>query len=781
MRVRKTFNHFHLIEVVGVGGMGTVYKAMDTKLNRFVALKVLRPEYGCDPSSVTQLEREAKITASINHPHVVKVFSFSSAHGQFYFAMELVERGSLDDLMQVQNQIAEVQALSIGIQISQGLEAAYAKGLIHSDIKPGNILFSDPHTAKIVDFGLATLLEQQAEGTGEIWGTPYYVSPERLNKEPEDFRSDMYSLGGTLFHALAGRPPFEDETASLVALKHIKSKAVSLQAFAPHVSGPTAFVINRMLQRRPEDRYDSYAELIEHLEYARNQLSDDKNRTRSKARLVVEGESSQLVSGAIAVALLLGCVLIAWLVIANWGKLIGEDEDAATTISEAQGGQTAIEDKFTEARKAIKDRNFSSAAAILNELVAQEEIPQPTRNWIQLHGGWVALVTGETEKSRQEFLAISQRGAYSLEQRQLAIASFFVDVSKVMATENAVPARVSSLYADDSFEAMAPLLFGFKNWALEDYEQAASHFERFIKTNPPASYPWIAEYKPMVNRYIKDLEIFIAAKSLAEDAKTREEMQKAIENLKAVRPKLSLEGSHNTELIRIASQLEYRMNNPDFSLPVDAKPTPTPTATPTHSPTPTPPPAIPAGPTNAETQEEENALSKWESEVRMAARDHQFQIEMPGLNGFKTVTPQGKERAEALQKKMADLNRFFELLAQDLRVTGYSKPILRKSGPSIEGKATSANAEGIQVEIPYGSVPVPWRDMEPQTILETALHFATDSATKPPLSERLWLAGVFAFEVGLEQKAAELLNKAASSDAAKFKSRLHQFPGIAAE
>ncbi|MDP9290984.1 MAG: serine/threonine protein kinase, partial [Verrucomicrobiota bacterium] len=236
MRTRTQFHNFTILEVLGSGGMGTVYRALDVNLNRPVAFKVLRAELSENRAHIEKFEREAGITASVNHPHVVKVFSCSSDHGLFYIAMELVDKGSLDDLMNLQGRVAEAQVLEVGIQIAQGLAAAYARGLIHRDVKPGNILFADAHTAKIVDFGLALLLEEEAAERGEVWGTPYYIAPEKLNHEPEDFRSDIYSLGGTLFHAVAGRPPFEAESASLVALKHLKSRAVSLQAFAPDVS-----------------------------------------------------------------------------------------------------------------------------------------------------------------------------------------------------------------------------------------------------------------------------------------------------------------------------------------------------------------------------------------------------------------------------------------------------------------------------------------------------------------------------------------------------------------
>src|SRR5581483_8032963 len=271
IRARTQLKNFELVELLGAGGMGAVYKARDMNLNRMVALKVVRKEYSADAEYLSKFEREARITASVNHPHVVKVFSFGSDHGLFDIAMERVDEGSLDDLMNLEGRVAELQMLEVGIQIAQGLQAAHKKGLIHRDVKPGNILFADARTAKIVDFGLALLAEHEAEERGEVWGTPYYVAPEKLNQEPEDFRSDIYSLGGTLFHAVAGRPPFEAETASLVALKHIKSKAVSLQAFAPDVSSATAYVINRMLHKDPAQRYQAYDELIEHLAYAKNQ------------------------------------------------------------------------------------------------------------------------------------------------------------------------------------------------------------------------------------------------------------------------------------------------------------------------------------------------------------------------------------------------------------------------------------------------------------------------------------------------------------------------------
>src|SRR5438093_8595738 len=200
LRVERTFDHFSVVETLGVGGMGTVYKARDTLLDRFVALKLLRRDLSSEAEHASQLQQEARIAASINHPNVIQVFSSGTDHGQFYLVMELVDHRSLDDLIEQQTNLSEKLVLETGIQVAKGLRAAYRQGLIHRDVKPANILFVDEQTAKISDFGLAGAATQKSETREEIWGTPYYVAPERLNNAPEDFRSDIYSLGATLFH-----------------------------------------------------------------------------------------------------------------------------------------------------------------------------------------------------------------------------------------------------------------------------------------------------------------------------------------------------------------------------------------------------------------------------------------------------------------------------------------------------------------------------------------------------------------------------------------------------
>jgi Protein kinase domain len=284
IRVERTFDHFVLVETLGVGGMGTVYKARDMQLDRFVALKLLRRDLGGEEDYKDRLQQEARIAAAVSHPYVIQVFDSGTDHGQFYVVMELVDHGSLDDLMALQPRLPEQRVLEIGIQVAKGLRAAHRRGLIHRDVKPANILFVDEHAAKIGDFGLASTATQRWGTGGVVWGTPEYVAPERLNNDPEDFRSDIYSLGATLFHAIAGKPPVETSTNSSTALLESKRQPLDLQTAAPDVSVATVEVLQRMLAADPAQRFSSYDDLVAELERAWRALALENTTGGGEAR-----------------------------------------------------------------------------------------------------------------------------------------------------------------------------------------------------------------------------------------------------------------------------------------------------------------------------------------------------------------------------------------------------------------------------------------------------------------------------------------------------------------
>ena len=262
-QVGQAFGNYQLERELGQGGMGTVYLAKDGGLNRHVALKILRSDLGDDPSFSRKFLEEVEVTASLAHPNIIRVFTLGEQEGRLYLVMEHLDEPSLENQMDKQTKVSEREVLEIGIGIASALQFAHEEtGLIHRDIKPGNILFGRGNIPKLADFGLAAGARLALGQQDEIWGTPYYVSPERLLREPEDIRSDIYSLGATLYHAMAGRPPFEAETAEEVAKRHISDRPPPLRSLCPNAQEQTVFTIDKCLAKKTALRWGGYTELI---------------------------------------------------------------------------------------------------------------------------------------------------------------------------------------------------------------------------------------------------------------------------------------------------------------------------------------------------------------------------------------------------------------------------------------------------------------------------------------------------------------------------------------
>src|SRR2546426_6620608 len=224
MALTSKLGHFNLLEEIGHGGMGTIYRAFDPSLNREVAIKVLRGDLASDPKFLSDFLAEARAAAAINHPHIVQIHFVGEEQGSYYIVMELLKGLTLREIIEQDGPLSEERALEIVIAVTEGLRAAYKNQMIHGDIKPANIFIAEEVGAKVLDFGLAKLANVEVSEKSEIWGSPYYISPERVGQKAEDFRSDVYSLGATLFHLLTGRPPFDAESPEELAAKRLSEK-----------------------------------------------------------------------------------------------------------------------------------------------------------------------------------------------------------------------------------------------------------------------------------------------------------------------------------------------------------------------------------------------------------------------------------------------------------------------------------------------------------------------------------------------------------------------------
>lgn len=254
---------FLLVSQIGRGGMGgVVFLARDELLDRNVAIKIMPASVGVNEELVATFRREAQAAARLNHPNIAQVYSFGQENGQPYIVMELLSGSSLDKLIEADGQLDEGFVVHIGLQVAQGLRAADEASLTHGDIKPENILFDDKMNAKVVDFGISSFVNQASEG---IWGTPYYIAPERLLRMKPDARSDMYCLGGTLYHALTGRPPFDGRTPAEVVRARLEIDPLPVSELRRGVREEVESTVMRMLRREPGVRHPTYASLISDL------------------------------------------------------------------------------------------------------------------------------------------------------------------------------------------------------------------------------------------------------------------------------------------------------------------------------------------------------------------------------------------------------------------------------------------------------------------------------------------------------------------------------------
>lgn len=263
---------FELRYEIASGGMGTVYHAWDTTLLRDVAVKLMRQELVGNEEAVVAFAREARACAGLKHTNIITIYAFDEHDGYKYLVMELADRGSLDGRIERQQRLPELDVLDIGIKVAGALNTAYKHGLLHLDIKPGNILFGGDDEPKVVDFGLAKQADAEKEYHVPIFGTPYYIAPERVQQLGDSFLADMYSLGGTLYHALVGHVPFEAPSVEEVVAAQVHTPLTPPNRALPEVSEATSEALVKSMAKNPAERYGSYDEFIMALTAARSQL-----------------------------------------------------------------------------------------------------------------------------------------------------------------------------------------------------------------------------------------------------------------------------------------------------------------------------------------------------------------------------------------------------------------------------------------------------------------------------------------------------------------------------
>ncbi|MGN1151570.1 MAG: Stk1 family PASTA domain-containing Ser/Thr kinase [Lachnospiraceae bacterium] len=254
-------DRYEILEKIGTGGMSDVYKAKDHKLNRFVAVKVLKQEFSENANFVSKFRIEAQAAAGLMHPNIVNVYDVGEEGGIYYIVMELVEGITLKKYIEKKARLSVKEAISIAIQVSMGIQAAHNNHIIHRDIKPQNIIISKEGKVKVTDFGIAKAATSNTI-TSNVMGSVHYTSPEQARGGYSDEKSDIYSLGITMFEMLTGRVPFNGETTVAIAIKHIQEELPPPREFVPEIPVSVEQIVCKCCQKSPDRRYQSMEELI---------------------------------------------------------------------------------------------------------------------------------------------------------------------------------------------------------------------------------------------------------------------------------------------------------------------------------------------------------------------------------------------------------------------------------------------------------------------------------------------------------------------------------------
>lgn len=561
-RVKREFGPYTLLRRHAIGGMSMVFVGHDNTLDREVALKILSETYSADEKRISSFEEEARITAAISHPHVVRVFKTGKAFGRFYIAMEMVTGGHLEHQIKERGAIPEAEALQLAIEVAEGLRSAHSAGLIHRDIKPGNILLDSAGSAKIVDFGLALMTKGGVATPDELWATPFYVPPETIEGREEDYRADVYAFGATFYHVLAGKPPCTEESMVTTQLREAKKHIVPLSAACPDLCLETAAVIECAMAYEPSARFRSYDELIESLQTALMVAQTrDKNLrkgikptnkpvpvaiTPAERRRIAKKQTTQKMITASAAVLVLG--IAAWAAV----KLLGEKEPTAPpvvvtndpnatdvpVITDQSG--VAINNLYQQARKLLAQGDYEAARETFLQLRDNGNVQEPTRTWCGFEAMLCAYLNGRSNDARADAKHLEQHLKEpsvpgNIRQRLQDWLPKLQEFPPI--TENIA----SSSPQDDLVFLMSTMANACKNWEQGKMKEAIPAFETIKNATIKGNNSLIEVYQEKAKNYLADAAK-LQANEITNLPATPQDCRDAAEKLEPVLATLATRG-----------------------------------------------------------------------------------------------------------------------------------------------------------------------------------------------------------------------------------------------
>jgi serine/threonine protein kinase len=755
MEVLKRFGPFELQRILGKGGMGAVYKAVDLTLNRPVALKVLQSTWSSNKELTAQFEREASLTARINHPNVVRVYSTGVAYGMFYIAMELVDKGALDTKMDAVGPIPEEEILQTCMQVAEGLSAAHRAGLIHRDIKPGNILFGEQNQAKIVDFGLALMSSHSNAGGGELWGTPYYIAPEALDARKEDFRSDMYALGASMWHALVGAPPHASLSTSIPELLAAKRQPVDLRSVLPSVHPFTAAALNKTIAFDPDQRYADYESLVADLRHALAALHSGQDGSVGpvqkpgwKFPVLIAGAALVVVAGGLLIAL--------------------RSRSSDVTVVEEAG--STDESRLQSALKLIAKGQLDTAIQRLDLISKTQSLSERMRVLSKASLAMAHAIAGHAPlfaKALQELDSLELKD----EPEWNALAKSLAQTSGNSSSTQIPDANVER-------EAVRQIFIALSAISRSDLPKAKAALDKAKKIATGNADPEVAAILVLIPDLLKEVEAGLKILKLASEVasssdpvsvqKEAESALSLIRNVGAIKPLLT------TKLAQI------KKDAADALAAIKAKETkkvekseapPPEVAQKSEPPSPVKAPAAPASSALAKSSP---AFAALQTKAIEQFQLFKFKEGLREAVAFIAASESDKRRQRSLVAQLTAVQSVFEWAIADINRVGSAPPSsvrpplpapIMKNGSPFQSVPAGADATELRVQVAGSAlVPIKWDKLSPLFLVKWLQARVASVPVGPQRGELLWGGANLSFLMKAFPSAEAFSREAAKSN-----------------
>ena len=733
-RVKTELESYRLMRKIASGERSVVFAARDLALDREIAVKVLGKQFAAEEKREADFRWEACLTAALSHQNVVPVYTVGRAFGRYFIAMELVRGYSLDERISAQGALPEEEVVEIALDAVDGLRAAKSKGLIHRDLRPGNILFDEDGKVKIVDFGISLLMGNEGFRCEENRAILNYVAPEVLECGEEDHLADIYALGATLYHALAGVPPVEFEEVTNQAALEAKEKVRALKQVAPWLSNGIVRIVEQAMSHDPTDRFEDYEEFRISLEMCRVVLEAKGSRAPLDSAIRAQRRERDYVHRkgwltGIAVTLVVSLLMVSYFYLKltrdggvnsepAGGSLLVIDPDQNPAIDPEVA--RLVNEAYAQARQALASGDFLMAEQGFLRAWSVELSPAPTAAWAGFEAAIAAFLDGRGSDARQRLAAVFD---FVNEARleDTVLGRRLQSAAELLTSLRFVPEERVPDVLNDPFRATVFFAMALKTWEQGDLERAHRMFAKILEVGSWPEAEWMSTYQQLARHYVED-HARLAKVEYLQVGKSRSELERHIESLDKLYTSLNTRGRARFNVKVRQSKLKGRLRQ-------------------------------------LQTGKVEDAWLQLRDEV--AARYFLTARFTEGAEALTRIELNGElERGQraALLLLSTEAAGFIDELSGALRPGADALQLKTRSGVEYT-EVLGSEPGGLMVDNEGTARSLPWRDIEPLSLLVIHRRLVEASTSEEEKAARLLRAAAFAWLNGFKGKGRGMVQE----------------------